>query len=522
VIVDDASKEYAENWAQQRGDTEEHVQHRREQAQAALKEVLARFDSPYPEQDFDGDVSMQDLAQQQDPITGEVISVPIAQGEDELSMVPAEMRETVAAEIAAFRDRSNRRDLERLKKEEEMEARDRNSSRSAIPTGPGGANGIPVGPKGIQNAPSGPKGLRGVQIPKDYQNGVSFTNGSNELTSYLGLEDDDTDTSDSELEKRRREKKAADQEKQYLDYERKWLNRERTRGAALERERHRDELDEKKMADAKASMARLLKDWDDDREEERAKHEYYADRSAWARHRNAFRSREIQMDAADRAEEDRDKQAARSAEEQARGMAMDFLDQQAEELGARGISTKPQFKISLGAAAQKARQAAEAPKRKAAADVENLLDVDELAARDGSDDKRTLVPIKFDTAAEAAALTDEERAEARKQLAYSIPQDKDGLFSWDVKWASLRSDVIEDRLKPYVEKRSMDLLGVVEELVWDVVVGALRSKEGAEALVGELEDLLGEETEGFVKKLWRMVVFYSESESRGLGGEGGD
>jgi hypothetical protein len=362
--------------------------------------------------------------------------------------------------------------------------------------------------------------LRGVQIPKDYQNGVSFTNGSGELASYLGREEDDSDASDSELERRRLAKKKADQEKLYNDYERKWLNRERTRAAALERERHKDETEEKRTADARESMSRLLKDWNDDREADRAKHDYYADRSLWARRRTDFRAREMQMDAADRREEEHDKRAAQSAEDQARGMAMDFLDQQAEELGARGVSTKPSFKISLGAAAQKARQAAEAPKRKAAADVENLLDVDELTARGGQDGKeRTLIPIKFDTAAEAAALTDEERIEARRQLAYSIPSDKDGLFSWDVKWASLRSDVIEDRLKPYVEKRSMDLLGVVEELVWDVVAGALKSREGASALVGELEELLGEETEGFVKKLWRMVVFYSESESRGLGGE---
>jgi hypothetical protein len=199
---------------------------------------------------------------------------------------------------------------------------------------------------------------------------------------------------------------------------------------------------------------------------------------------------------------------------------MDFLDQQAEEIGARvNTNSKPSFKISLGAAAQKARQAAEKPSRKAAADVENLLDIDEGLGSQSGEAERKLIPIKYDTAAEAAALTPEERAEARKQIAYSIPQDKAGLFSWKVKWSSLKSDIIEERLKPYVEKRSMEYLGVVEELVWDVVKGGIEGKEGPEKLVEELEDLLGEETEGFVKKVWRMVVFYSESEGRGLGGE---
>jgi hypothetical protein len=496
------------------------VQFRLDGAREALSSVLARLFHPSEEQDYEGDISMQGTAETQDPVTGEVITIPIAQAEDELSDIPAEMRETVAAEIAAFRERSNRRDLERLRREEELEARER-GSRTSIPTGPGGSNGIPSGPKGIHGAPSGPKAIRGVQIPRDYQNGVSFTNGSNELDKYLGKSDEDTDASDGELEQRRRKKKEAEQEKAYLDYERKWLNRERARAAALDRERKKDEGEARRTEESKSSTAKMLKDWNDDLEASRKQHEYYLDHSAWAKHRAAFRAREAAADAVDRRDEEQEKRAAQTSEDRTRGMADAFLDAQAEELGAHGIGTKaaPTFKISLGAAAQKARQAAEAPKRKAAADVENLLDADE-AGGEGEDSKRTLIPITFDSAAEAAALTDEERAEARRQLAFSIPQDKDGLFKWEVKWSGLSPDIVEERLKPFVEKRSLEYLGVVEELMWDVVLGTLRKHEGAERLVEELEGLLEDETEGFVRKLWRMVVFYSESQVRGLGGDG--
>merc|ERR1711964_586309 len=45
------------------------------------------------------------------------------------------------------------------------------------PSGPAaGTNNIPLGPRGVPNAPSGPK--LGSQIPRDYQKGVSFVNGS--------------------------------------------------------------------------------------------------------------------------------------------------------------------------------------------------------------------------------------------------------------------------------------------------------------------------------------------------------
>ena len=59
--------------------------------------------------DRDGDLNMQNGAV--DGSNAEVVTIPITV-DDELSDIPAEMRETVAKEITAFRDRSKRRDLE--------------------------------------------------------------------------------------------------------------------------------------------------------------------------------------------------------------------------------------------------------------------------------------------------------------------------------------------------------------------------------------------------------------------------
>ena len=52
-----------------------------------------------------------------------VVTIPLTL-EDELSDIPPEMRATVAEEIKAFRDRSNRRDIERMRREEELEQAD--------------------------------------------------------------------------------------------------------------------------------------------------------------------------------------------------------------------------------------------------------------------------------------------------------------------------------------------------------------------------------------------------------------
>ncbi|KAL1967044.1 hypothetical protein VTN77DRAFT_3568 [Rasamsonia byssochlamydoides] len=529
VVVDESSLKYLEQYKATKGDQDEaEHQSRVETARKNLASVLHDLAHPtVPTQkedasavDREGDTAMQDADGKKEGEPAEIVTIPIT-AEDELADIPPEMRESVAKEIAAFRERSNRRDIERMKREEEIENMERarnNASGSRInrlasppptaPSGPAaGANGVPLGPR------AGAKGF-GVQIPKDYQKGVSFVNG-NGIT--IDREDEDTDASDEELERRRQEKRKAELEKQYLDQERRWLNRERSRTAALEREKIRDKEEELKAEEAREAMAKRLREWNDDVEASRKVEEYYADRGAWIRSRAAFRSREIKMDEADRAAEEREKARSAQQREQARGMADDFLARQAEELESRAQQAprEPQrFKLSLGAAAQqKAQAAATTRARRSMAEVEGLLEDEEETE---TTTKRTLVPIKFDSAAEASGLSDEERAQAARQLAAEIPTDKEGLWKWDVKWEFVDESVLGEQLKPFVEKKIMEYLGVQEQMLVDVVEEHVRNHGHPQELVEQLEEALDEEAEVLVKKLWRMIIFFSESEKRGL------
>ncbi|KFY07188.1 hypothetical protein V492_07368 [Pseudogymnoascus sp. VKM F-4246] len=530
VFVDDNSLNYLENWHSSRGDDPAAEQSRLDNARAALKSAVEYLFNPTTgaeTNDSNGDVKMHDNEESGESV--EVVNIPLAV-DDELADIPAEMRETVAKEITAFRDRSNRRDIERLKREEEMEAAERarngaasRPSRLASP-GPapsrlgGDANNIPLGPRdrSITNAPSGPKGSN---IPRDYQKGVSFVNGSgtNGAASgnvWINREDDDDSASDSELEQRRVSKREAELEKQYLDQERRWLNRERSRTAAVEREKERDEGEDAKTTTAKEKMAQRLRDWNDDEQGSKRIEEYYSDRSMWNRNRAAFRAREAAADAADRADEDMENARERSEKEAARGMADNFLDRQAEELGAREPARAAQqpFKLSLGAAAQKAQKATTT--RRTVAEVEGLLEDEEDATQT---QRRQLIPIKYDALADrGAGLSDEEREQAVKDLAAEIPTDRQGLWDWTVQWEFMDESTIKEKLRPFVERKIVEYLGVQEQTIVEVVEDHVRRRGGAAELVEALEGALDEEAEVLVKKLWRMIIFFSESEKRGL------
>ena len=495
--------------------------------------------------DIDGDTAM---ANGGDGTNGDVVTISIS-AEDELSDIPAEMRETVAKEISSFRDRSNRRDLERLRREEEIEQQERsrmlNGNRPSrlaspplsAPSGPGGANGIPVGPRDRSsglNAPSGPKAF-GAQIPRDYAKGLAFVNGTS-ISAAGAFDDTDTDASDSELERRRQSKQSTEEEKTYLDQERRWLNRERARTSAVEREKTRDDEETSRNNDEKEAMAKRLREWNDEIESSRKVEEYYTDRSMWIRNRASFRAHEIALDDVDRAAEQRERARDFQSRERAGAMADNFLNRQDVEMqrlgGERAQAERERgsdsgdrnataataggskFTMKLGAAAaQKAQQTAQQQQQKrTVAEVEGLLEDEEENA---STSRRTLIPIQFDKN-DTAGMSEEERAVAAKQLASEIPTDKEGLWNWKVKWEYVDEGVIEERLKPFVEKKVVEYLGVQEQMLVDLVMGGLRGRKSAKEMVGELEGALDEEAEMLVKKLWRMVIFFSESEKRGL------
>ncbi|USP73503.1 hypothetical protein yc1106_00777 [Curvularia clavata] len=520
IMVDDASIKYAEEWSKTRNEDEATVQFRLDTAKEALSSVLASFfNPPNAPTDYAGDTMMQD-APAQDGEDVEVAFVNLATGEDELADIPADMREVVAAEIAAFRDRSNQRDRDRLRREEELEAEERRRSGrrttppASAPSGPGNANGVPLGPRaerGVQGAPSGPKGS---QFPRDYQAGVSFVNsGALNNGVYISREDDDDSASDSELERRRQKKRSDEAEEAYKKQLNRWLNTERRTVASLGRTNDHFKNMDAEREKARVVQANKLREYDDDQEAASKRDLYYRDHSDWARERQKVRGLEAKEDAIDRDQERREMAAQKRQQDHARGQADAFLEEQGEEIMRREEQREPaHFKISLGAAAKKLEQTA-APRR-TAADVENLLEDEDLTEQPSSK-KRTLIPINFD-AAVRANLTQEEIEEAQRQLARDIPNDKEGLWNWPVSWEHLPEKNINKDIKEWAANKVLEIMGVQEEMLVDAIVEHLKDRGAPQPLVENLEVALDEEAEALVKKLWRMVIYYSETEKRGI------
>jgi hypothetical protein len=535
--VDEASKKYIEEWKGRGKEDDDARQFRIDSCKEDLRSVIAGLangaavNGANGHANGDGDVTMGGM-KKDDNDGAEVINIPASTLEDDLADIPAEMRATVAEEIKNFRDRSNRRDIERLRREEELEQNERNRSNAAarinrLASPPPGANGIPVGPRGtqgVQGAPSGPKGFRGAQIPSDYVNGVVFVpgvgpNGAGTTVS-INREDDDAEESDEELERKREAKKEAELDALYNERVRRWEGKERARRNAAERERKREEEERRGFAKAKEDMLARLANW---KEEEHTRDLYYKERSLWLRQRESAREAERREDDADRRAEAREEADQRRREAEAQGQANSFLD----SMGSEPVSKTSQeqapaagfggLKFSLGSAAAAKTKQQQAPAKRALADIEGLLEDEEDAAAAGS--RRLELKTLQDTSTvpiSGADLTEQEKGEARQQLATEIPTDSTALYAHPIKWKSLTLDLVNEQIRPFLEKKILDYLGVQEDFLVDEIVQGILSQKKPDVMEEELSLPLEDEAGVLVKKLWRLLVFWGECASRGL------
>ena len=189
----------------------------------------------------------------------------------------------------------------------------------------------------------------------------------------------------------------------------------------------------------------------------------------------------------DREQERAELAAQQKQKDHARGQADAFLEElgeQGEEFMRKEEPREPShFKISLGAAAKKLEKTA--VPRRTAADVENLLEDEEIIDQSSSK-RKPLIPINFD-ASVRANLTQEEIEEATRQLAREIPNDREGLWKWPVSWDHLTENKIDKDIKQWAANKVLEIMGLQEDLLVDAIVEHLKSRRGPQPLVENLE-----------------------------------
>jgi len=506
INVDKQSLEYAEEWISKRPEGPAAIEGRISKAQANLDQVLTHLVEEVPGLNLNADQNALSMKMEEthDPLTGEIVTIPIeAKDDDELSNVPYEQREHVAAEIAAFRDRSIKRDIERQKREEAIEAVQRRDSR-ALPSGPAhGANGIPVGPRG--GPPSAP---RFMQTPQPQSNGtIQVKNKYPPRSSWKAAESEDI-SSDDALEHRRlviqHDNDSAGISRSFSRLE----DQERKIRYQKDRKVEAKRTEANQSAKRKAATSRFLKNF-------RSRHHsglprsldlWFRNRDHWHNERKNMLRDEQDKDDADRLVEEKDIRSQKSR---------DDIDQPMPDADEHSAPAQPKIglKLKLGSKPQ-ASGASTKPKARSALAYEALLD-DEAAAEQLK--RRPIKKLKFDTADEAALLTDEERAAAREQIAINLTRDKEVLFKYPIEWDYVSNTALDGPITDRANALMSTKVGEDAVFLIKYVMAAIRRRETPEVILSILEDGLDTaQAEDFFKDLWRYIIVFMEINKRGL------
>lgn len=286
-------------------------------------------------------------------------------------------------------------------------------------------------------------------------------------------DDSEGDENDSEIEEHREALQRERLDRRFAERARRWRAREETRASALEREKIRDENIDSRIQKDRELALRKYAGIRDDSEYAAKSMLYYYDHPTWVKERMIFRNREIEED----------KRDALLEEEE---------NKQNTSVLSSGTGTKFSLTLSKKQNDQQQPEPASAPSQPPAAPGVFIDEEEEKKADSGPSD----------------------RMKSKMALADEIPNEKEPLFAWNVKWDLLDAKILQNKIKPLVVSNIIEYLGVQEEELIDFVMQHVKAHKPPVDLVSELEMTLDEDAEVFTTQLWKTLIYETECKSR--------
>jgi len=97
----------------------------------------------------------------------------------------------------------------------------------------------------------------------------------------------------------------------------------------------------------------------------------------------------------------------------------------------------------------------------------------------------------------------------QKDLVHMIPKDPEQIKTYRVDWELVKtSDLVEKKMRRWIDARLTEYLGGQEDAeLTNYVVGLLAKYTPPETIIKEMKVVLVEDTENFVVKMWRRLIF---------------
>jgi len=165
-------------------------------------------------------------------------------------------------------------------------------------------------------------------------------------------------------------------------------------------------------------------------------------------------------------------------------------------------------------------------------DVKDVFNADEDEDSLPGAKKRKLVPLDYnedrkghkkkdnhkkeDKKGDENSKCTEEKRKNIKSLIEKIPTDKSDLFEFVIDWDAVDNQLMERRIRPWINKKIIEYIGEPEPTLVDFICSKVMAGSAPQGILDDVQMVLDEEAEVFVVKMWRLLIYEIEAKKLGL------
>ncbi|XP_044541375.1 RNA-binding protein 25-like [Gracilinanus agilis] len=130
-----------------------------------------------------------------------------------------------------------------------------------------------------------------------------------------------------------------------------------------------------------------------------------------------------------------------------------------------------------------------------------------------------LVPLDYgedDKNCTKGTVNTEEKHERIKSLIEKIPRAKSELFAYPLDWSIVDSTLMKHQIRPWINKKIIEYVGEEEAVLVDFVCSKVMAHSSPQSILDDVAIVLDEEAEGFIVKMWRLLIYETEAKKIGL------
>lgn len=108
----------------------------------------------------------------------------------------------------------------------------------------------------------------------------------------------------------------------------------------------------------------------------------------------------------------------------------------------------------------------------------------------------------------------DEKRKHIKSLIEKIPTDKNDLFAYSIDWDLVDNQLMEKRIRPWVNKKIAEYIGEPEPSLTDFICSKVLAGNEPKVILEDVQMVLDEEAEVFVVKMWRLLIYEIENKKQ--------